>query len=176
MRLKSSDYGPGSAALITLNCQHRTKFFGVNNAGRMEYTKAGLIVVETIRCLPEHHPCTIEASIVMPEHVHVLILVLGDKQPIAKRREFGKPVAGTIPVMINHLKGTVTRRINDEIPALRGVKIWQRSFHDRLIQGTDHSKVIAYIQNNPMKHYLKEQNKKRMYDRSFVNGKGSQHS
>jgi len=173
VRLKSSDYGPGSIALITFNCQNRKRYFGVNNRGQIEYAKAGSIVVETIRSMPEHHSCLIEASIVMPEHVHVLIILPGANVFGLPQRVFGQPVAGTIPVMINHLKGTATRRIYNEIPALAGVKIWQSGFHDRLIRGSDLSNVVAYINNNPRKHYLKDQRKMASNDRNFEDGKGS---
>lgn len=173
VRLKTADYGPGTTALITINCQDRQRFFGYNNRGTIEYSAAGRIVVETIAEMHEHHACKIEASIVMPEHVHVLILVAGDEGTISQPRAFASPVAGTIPVMINHLKGAVTRRINDEITSLCGVKIWQRGFHDRVVRDGDLTNIISYINNNPMKHYLKEQNKKRMNDRSFGHGKGS---
>ena len=130
-RMKHFDYSSCNYYFVTI-CTHDKKCIfgkpGENNNFR-DIAEQGLLRI------PEHFPdTTIEKFVVMPNHVHILLLLSG-----------GKSSLGNI---IGTWKAYVTREIHKIQPDL---KVWQASFHDHIIRHEDgYQKIWLYIEGNPM--------------------------
>ena len=71
-----------------------------------------------------------------------------DTQPLIKR-QFGKPIAQSIPTIIGSFKSAVTKRINI-VRHAKGTPVWQRNYYDHIIRDDASMQHIRhYIQNNP---------------------------
>jgi hypothetical protein len=65
-----------------------------------------------------------------------------------RKAEFGKPVSGSLSIIINHYKGALTRwcRKNDH-----AYFTWQSRFYDHIIRNdTALSRIREYIARNPL--------------------------
>jgi REP element-mobilizing transposase RayT len=95
-------------------------------------SESGRIVDEAIQNIPKAYPYVfVEKYVVMPDHVHMLVVVENDK------------AAGTsISHIISQFKGYVTKCLK--------MSIWQKSFFDRIIRDdNEFGEVWRYIDNNP---------------------------
>lgn len=87
---------------------------------------------EAIQNIPKAYPYVfVEKYIVMPDHVHMLMVV-----------ESEKTAGKSISHIISQFKGYVTKRLK--------MSIWQKSFFDRIIRDdNEFGEVWRYIDNNP---------------------------
>ena len=96
--------------------------------------------------IPHHYPqVLIEAFVVMPNHIHG-ILILDKKEPTNwKPNRFG-PHKGNLSNIIGSYKAAVKRKAN-----LLGISFkWQYRYHDRVIRNAEEfSSIQKYIWNNP---------------------------
>jgi putative transposase len=97
---------------------------------------------------------TLDDWIIMPNHVHLMIIIDGDGRGTARRapkgEQFGKPTIGTIPTIIRSFKSAVTKRIN-ELRGFPGIPLWQRNFYDHIIRNENSMyEICEYIRYNPM--------------------------
>jgi putative transposase len=128
--------------------------------------------------IPQHFPnACIGEYVVMPNHVH-LILILNDVMtchgmslpdvsdnivgtrhgvsthgiptpPQPNRNEYGKPITGSVSVIINQYKSSVKRWCNKNG---HPYFTWQPRFHDHIIRNEISRQNIAdYIVSNPAK-------------------------
>ncbi len=95
-----------------------------------------------VRC---KHPFKIDAIVVMPDHVHLLMTL--------------PPNHSDFSLRLNLIKGYFSRHIqsNEIISAAKKNKrernIWQRRFWEHLIcNDSDYENHVNYIHNNPVKH------------------------
>ncbi|WP_409029465.1 transposase [Gracilimonas sediminicola] len=110
--------------------------------------------------IPNHFKnVRLDAFVVMPNHIHGIIQILPDENgfnPVAlcncimpqeKIREFGKPKAGSLSVILNNYKGSVTRWCNR-----KGYEFcWQSRFHDHIIRNyRSLNRIRQYIECNPL--------------------------
>jgi len=97
------------------------------------------IVSETLRHFDGERLALI-ASVVMPNHVHAL-LVQGPEQPLEK--------------LIRSWKTFTARQINSTLS--RSGSLWQRDYFDRLVRDEAHfANCVRYIRRNPEKARLGE--------------------
>ena len=98
----------------------------------------GKIIDAAIRDIPAHYPAiSVDNYVVMPNHIHLLLQIQTD----ADGHRLPTP---TISVVIQQLKGVVTKQI--------GHSIWQKLFHDHIIRNEqDYLKIWNYIDGNPSK-------------------------
>ena len=82
IRLKGYDYNQNGVYFLTLCAKGRTPIFskivgrGLLDAPEVQLTEAGRCVQETMIYLTEHDPALhIEASVIMPNHVHILLAI-----------------------------------------------------------------------------------------------------
>ena len=84
----------------------------------------------------------IDKFIVMPNHVHLIVLVTNknDKENGAPRAS--RPTTALIPNIVGVLK----RKTNKTY----GFKMWQDSYHDHIIRDeTEYRRIWQYIDENP---------------------------
>jgi putative transposase len=100
MRLRRYDYSAPGAYFVTLCVQGRRCVFGDVVDGAMICNGLGAVVANAWNALPEHYPQVIlDAFVVMPNHVHcVIVLTRGNIPKSSARSRHSPPAASTISV------------------------------------------------------------------------------
>lgn len=122
-------------------------FFTVNLANRKNTLLVDNVDVlrESIRLVMQRHPFTIDAMVIMPEHLHAIITLPEGDNEYAKRWSL--------------IKSNFSRQIpkTEHVSASRASKnergIWQRRYWEHLIRDDrDFETHVNYIHYNPVKH------------------------
>lgn len=160
IRLKGHDYSQEGLYFITICCKNRECFFGKIENDKMLLNEIGRIAFVYWASIPEHYSQSkLHEFIVMPNHIHGIIELVGPRQGDVGPRhgvalqqpgntnQFGKPIPGSISVIINQYKSSVQRWCNqNEFSFFK----WQSKFHDHIIRNEHAYKNISrYISNNP---------------------------
>jgi putative transposase len=126
-------------------------FFTVNLADRKLslLTKHIELLREAFRETRQRHPFTIDAIVVLPEHIHAVWTMPDGDADFATRWRL--------------IKSTFSRNLSlgDSISASRAAKgergIWQRRYWEHTIRNQDDfSRHVDYVHINPLKHGLVE--------------------
>jgi len=149
-RLKSHDYcGPGTyfITLITQNRRHILSQIGRNT---LELTYLGLIIEQEWMRIPRRRAdVVLDHAIWMPDHVHVIIRILGTEATHVKQPSRLRP--GSLGAIVGQFKSLCTKRARVELnrPDLR---IWKRGYYDCIVRTQDElMRIRAYIRRNPEK-------------------------
>ncbi len=140
-RLPEFDYSTPGAYFITICTRNRKNLFWEDvgaSIARPQLTQWGQIAEKAISQIPKHYPAiSVDRYVVMPNHIHLLLQINTDTD--------GRPmVAPTISIVVQQLKGVITKQI--------GQSVWQKLFHDHVIRNEqDYLKIWEYIENNPAK-------------------------
>ncbi len=133
--------------------------FGTVVKGHMVLNEAGEMAAACWRAIPTHFPhATIDAWVIMPEHVHGIITIDGKgtacRAPTQER--FGAPVAGSLGTIIRSYKAAVSRGTACRAPTCRaptGSSLWQRNYYEIIIHDEAALQNIRrYIQQNPLNY------------------------
>lgn len=129
IRLKNYNYAKEGMYFITICTRNRIKLFGEIETKEIKLTKVGKIVEKSIINLEKiYNNITIDEYIVMPNHIHIIIII-NEKNNL------------TISRIINQYKGRITKTI--------GYPIWQKLFYEHIIRNeSEYYKIKQYIQNN----------------------------
>jgi REP element-mobilizing transposase RayT len=101
LRLSDYDYARNGAYFITIVIQGRKCLFGEVVNGEMELNEAGKMVEQVWLEIPDHFPnVTCDTFIIMPNHIHGIIVIEWNDRPIIvrathPRTELGLCVAPT---------------------------------------------------------------------------------
>ena len=76
-RLKTFDYTSNAAYFITVCANVRTNMFGEIVNGEMRLNDAGKMIFEEWNQLPQRFPIQRDEFIVMPDHIHGILLFVG---------------------------------------------------------------------------------------------------
>ena len=156
-RLKDYDYDREGAYFITMCTQDRKCLLshivggGAYDAPENELTNIGKIVEKYILSGNRMDRITVEKYVIMPNHIHLLLIVDMDKNGTSRAPS---PTNAVIPHFVSALKRFSNRDI--------GKNIFQRSYHDHVIRNQqDYQKIWEYIDNNPKQweldcFYMKE--------------------
>ena len=168
------DYS-GGKYFVTICTKKMEHVFGELLDGKMYLTALGKYADEQLREVSSHYPyAEIPLWVVMPNHIHAVVIIDGEKTPYEKRNVESSPVVetrratslqdetitnsekrmsqrdiadmqGWLSVMIGGMKSSVTKFANQNaIPFA-----WQPRFHDRIIRTIDEiNRVAYYIENN----------------------------
>lgn len=172
IRLKGYDYTQAGLNFITICVKDReclfgeiyvTEVFGVEQfqpQQEMRLSVAGKIADECWLEIPKHFPnAVLHEHIIMPNHVHGIIelkcndvgasyvMSLGTSHVMSQQNQFSKPIAGSISVIIQQYKSSVSRLVKkNNMPHF----IWQSRFYEHIIRDEQSYENIAdYILNNP---------------------------
>lgn len=144
-RLKGFDYNTPGMYFVTV-CTYKMRMLFWDNPthpknDNFEYNLnfAGKIANETIKSLPNQFPVEIQKYVVMPNHIHIILLV--------KSNCGIKTLTGIVSRSIGYLKMRISHKLRefnvDDV-------IWQRSFHDHIIRTErEYQRIWDYIENNP---------------------------
>ncbi len=167
IRLKGYDYASPGAYFITICTYQRQCLFGEIVDGEIRLNALGQLVNVCWQRLPFHFSnLTLDAFVVMPNHVHG-ILVLPDaargeasgRKQVAKNKHHcpdASPLQprGTTPgsmgAMVQNFKSVsahqINRRCRPDTP-----KIWQRNYYEHVIRNEESlCRIRQYIHNNPL--------------------------
>jgi putative transposase len=138
LRLPGYDYSQAGAYFVTACTQNRVVLFGEVIDGDVRLNEMGTIVQQIWDDLPTHyHGIDLDAFIVMPNHVHGII-ILADES--ARRH--------AIPEIVRGFKTFSARRVNER--AGKSGVLWQRGYYEHVIRNEKAlDRIRAYIANNP---------------------------
>jgi hypothetical protein len=132
IRLPAYDYASAGAYLITICAHQRRTVLGEIAGSETRLSALGHIVFDAWHDLPNHHPrVSLDAFVVMPNHMHGILFLLDATEPGAAGRAptlnaFGPPRPEALSAVVRSFKSTTTRKIN----LLRGTPsaaAWQRT-------------------------------------------------
>jgi REP element-mobilizing transposase RayT len=166
-RLKRHDYRWCHPYFVTICVQGRQCIFGSVEAGEMLLSQRGLVARDSWLDIPNHHPhVELDSFIVMPNHVHGILLFVGDAPgmapvvatPASRPSLATGPEAGSLGAVIGSYKSAVTRKINRLRPGA-GAGLWQSNYYDHIIRNDwSHDRIREYIDSNPARWPSDEEN------------------
>jgi putative transposase len=158
-RLRDWDYRSRGWYFVTICSRNKVCIFGQVVRAEVQLSRPGQIANQDLRSLYQHYQdIQVESHVVMPNHVHAIIMIDGDHyfSPAPKNAfepkpagAFVSPQAGSLSAIIRSYKAGVTGKAHEI-----GFRhpIWQTRFHDHLLRGDSViSAVREYIRNNPAK-------------------------
>ena len=150
LRLRGFDYTSANFYLVTVCTDQRRCLLGEVVGESFAPSAFGEIVECQLELLPERLvSVTIDAFVVMPNHLHVIVRLQGTRQ------------ASPLRVVVGSFKSGSAREIN---AARRspGAKVWQRGYHDHVIRDeADLQRVREYVDSNPIRWSLDPENPER---------------
>jgi putative transposase len=159
IRLKEYDYAQPGGYFVTIVTFQRECLFGKIIDAEMQLNDYGRVTQECWHAIPEHLTnVELGAYVIMPNHVHGIVLINGgsdDDAPDRRRtiyraptkEQFGKPVIGSIPTIVRTFKAAVTRRLGREYYI---ANIWQRNYYEHVIRNEDEwDRIHRYLESNP---------------------------
>ena len=143
IRLKGFDYSGSGFYFITICVKGRQELLGKVVVGAhpnvpiVELTETGKMVEQHISRIPSFYEnVTIEKYIVMPNHIHMIVVIQHGTPGCAS------PTKSVIARVVSAFKSLSSRQY--------GKSLWQRSFHDHVIRGdADYLHIWQYIDDNP---------------------------
>jgi putative transposase len=164
LRLKDFDYSQPGAYFVTICTVQRLCLFGEIIHDQMVPNPSGKILQHAWRALPTHYPhAKMDAFVVMPNHVHGIIMLLENDVLINRRDRFINLSLPNLYLRKNQyykrqglseivrgFKTWTARRIN-EMQNTTGTPVWQRSFYDHIIRDEDDlNRIREYVMSNPL--------------------------
>src|SRR5207237_9344980 len=145
IRLRGYDYRRAGAYFITIRATHH--LFGCVQNGLMILNDYGRIASECWHSIPDHFAAvSLDAFVVMPDHVHGILLLKGVPNT---RAAGGRITAGSLGTIVRSFKSAVTCKINDARGTI-GAKVWQRNYYEHVArQSDDLDQIRLYIASNP---------------------------
>lgn len=170
IRLRGYDYTQAGAYFVTIVVHECECLLGDIIDGEMRLNHYGRIVAAEWQKIPARFPhVTTDASIVMPNHLHGIIVIggeVGAKHPPAisntplhlsadasPLRPTGT-TPGSLGAIMQNFKSTSTRQVNT-LRQTPGLPLWQRNYFERIIRDErELNRIREYIINNPLKWAL----------------------
>lgn len=148
LRLEGYNYAQCGAYFVTI-CTHARQMLFWTGVGAncvrpgeaLPLSSMGKAVWQEIMRLDEiYEEVQVENYCIMPNHVHLLLLIRPDA---SGRTQF----APTLSRVVKQFKGAVTKHV--------GAPLWQRSYYDHIIRDqAAYQEIWQYIEENPLKIQL----------------------
>jgi putative transposase len=163
IRLQGYDYTQPGAYFVTLSTWRRVCSFGEVVQGEMRLSPQGQIANrEWMRLGRRFSTADFSAFVVMPNHVHGIVVLNADIRGAGGDRDHPNPdayplrpyegprvISGSLGAIVRAYKASVTWRIH----AMRGgdgSPVWQRNYYEHILRDdNEYRQIIAYIQSNP---------------------------
>jgi len=162
------DYRRCFAYFVTICVRNRECVFGDVVGAEMRLTRRGIVARDCWLDIPSHHAhVELDAFVIMPNHVHGILLFVGDAPgmgpflPVAatpaSRRSLATassakgPAAGSLGAVIGSFKSAVTRTINRLRPGA-GSQLWQPNYYDHIVRNDfARDRIREYVEANPQR-------------------------
>lgn len=171
IRLKGHNYADDNLYYITICVDNRRCLLGNCINQKMKLSTIGEIAHQYWLDIPNHNEnAVLHEFVIMPNHLHGIIelnnshfaetshFVVGRDMPWhvptprhvpTNGNQFGKPIPGSVSVIINQFKSSVKRWCNKNIFSEFQ---WQSRFYDHIIRSYDeYMRISDYINDNPAK-------------------------
>jgi REP element-mobilizing transposase RayT len=130
IRLPGYDYSRHGQYFVTIVTTKREEVLGEVLHGVMHLSAAGACVADVWASLPRHYShVSLDAFVVMPNHVHGIVILGHDSAPGARRAPLSEVVRG--------FKTYAARGVN-KLRGVSGTPVWQRNYYERSF-GTNES-------------------------------------
>ena len=142
-RIPGYDYSKNGSYFITICTQNKEQLFGPVGADSISARMIARTFIETVQKFPQVKSPVFK---VMPNHFHAILTI--------ERADMES--APTVSRVVQEFKRYSTLAYiklveNGQVPAFQG-KIWQRSFHDRIIRNDrEYEEIWKYIRYNDQK-------------------------
>ena len=148
IRLKGFDYAQENAYFVTICTQNGACLFGEIVNEQMRLNDAGRVAQMVWKAIPDHFPqVETDASVVMPNHVHGIIIIVGATHASPSRQS--GPPKGSLGAIVGSYKSAVSRQIN-QLHRTPGATVWQRNYYEHIIRNdTALNRLRQYITDNP---------------------------
>ena len=167
IRLSGYDYSQPGAYFVTICTRDRECLFGEIINSEMQLNIWGTIVQEELVRTPTVRlTIEIDAFVVMPNHIHVIVAIDSTNgvgahscaplpQESRTRLYRQKRSLGSF---VDGFTSTVAKRINRSGNS-PGIPIWQRNYYERIIRNENElNDIRQYIRNNSLQWELDENN------------------
>jgi putative transposase len=158
IRLKQYDYSWPGWYYVTMCTKDRDCTLGDVIADRVVLNEIGKISEQCWRWLGERFPqVELDEYVIMPNHLHGIVII---NEPRRNGSRTTPTQIKTKPLgrLIGAFKTTSTKQINQR-QGTPGDIFWQRGFYEHVIRNdADLHRIRQYIQNNPQKWALDEEN------------------
>lgn len=167
-RLKGYDYSNPGYYYVTICTKGKKDWFGSIINEQMELNKYGMITKKYLKeTLLHFNNVNIDEYIIMPNHIHIIIKIVGAGSP---RPGFPRPHdklpsiitnqnhidngrgnrAPTVGHIVAYFKYGTTKRIN-QIRQTPKHPVWQRNYYDHIIRNEKSlNEIRGYIRSNPV--------------------------
>jgi putative transposase len=131
LRLPGYDYAQPGAYFVTICTHGHIALFGTIADGTMRLNGRGRIVHDTWLHMRDHYPIDLDAFVVMPNHIHGIVVIGAGLKP-----------APTLSEIVRGFKTFSARQI--------GQPIWQRNFYEHIVRNEAAlERIRQYITDNP---------------------------
>ena len=164
IRLPGSDYSWPGVYYVTICTYGRDCLFGAVAGGRVRLSEYGRAARdEWLRSAAVRPGITLDAFVIMPNHLHGIIILTPESQsPDPAGAHGGVGAHSCAPLQpplqrrprslssfIACYKATVTRRIN-QMRDTAGARVWQRNYYERIVRDEEElARARGYITENP---------------------------
>lgn len=161
IRLRGYNYAQAGAYFVTIVIRDAALSLGNIVDGEMHLNEFGVIVQSCWDDLPAHYPnVELDAFVVMPNHVHGVIVLVDDFAGDAAVGAGLRPAPTTRPAtelpryyplseIVRAFKSFSARRIN-ELRGTPGALVWQRNYFEHIVRNEkDLARIRKYIDDNP---------------------------
>lgn len=173
LRLRDYDYARPGAYFITICTQGRRRLFGDIVESASVLSDAGRMVADLLDRLPGRFPnVAIDASVVMPNHVHAILVLHECLVGVGPRAypcppnhrtlppapgassDTGTHVGVPLPDIVGWFKTMTTnayiRGVRDHGWARFDGRLWQRNYFERVLRGEEGlGRARRYVAENP---------------------------
>lgn len=169
LRLPQYDYSQGGAYFVTICAQGRKCLFGSVIGGEMQLNDHSKLVTTCWHNLSFHYPAIIlDAFVVMPNHMHGIIILVGAGSPRPNAATVARTVEGgetpplqkypTLGQIVGYFKFQSSKRIN-ELREMVRAPVWQRGYYEHVIRDDQSlNRIREYIATNPQRWHLDREN------------------
>jgi putative transposase len=173
IRLRGYDYTQPGAYFVTICTQNRACLFGEVVCGKMQSNDAGRMVQTVWKEIPVYYAgVAIDAFVVMPNHIHGIIVLVGaapcgrprlEVPALGQARGPASTIAISLPDVVHRFKTMTTKHYADGVkqrgwPPFPG-QLWQRNYYEHIIRDEQSlNRIRQYIADNPAQWALDREN------------------
>lgn len=149
LRLTGWDYRWAGVYSVTINTWKRVRWFGEVRQGQVALSLVGEAVEAEWKKIPRHHSrVALDQWIVMPDHLHGLLIFHGRTPDEPERRK--QLLAQSLGAVIGQFKSETTKRIRRNLN--QRAFAWQARFYDTIVRDLAHlDNLRTYIRENPLR-------------------------
>jgi REP element-mobilizing transposase RayT len=175
IRLKGYDYRKHGAYFVTICTVQRACIFGeIVNDSVFLNTLGEIATEEWLKTGKIRESVEIDHFVVMPNHIHGIIVILdvdsarvnrrltptGSARSTNNTREWRGTISGSLNAIVQQYKSAVTKLIN-RVRETPGAPVWQRNYYEHIIRNEAAlNSIRQYIDANPINWALDRENPK----------------